>query len=143
MVSPLMDAISSVVPIGGVARLGNWLGLLGNKLFSRKLPKYLYHYTDLKSAQNIANFGLQTKYSQDGFLYLTNRSNLSPLQAHIELALSGQKPFPTSLLQIRVQGLKPSIIRRVQGNLSGMGPGGGMEFLFNQNISANRIKIIK
>ena len=47
--------------------------------------KYLYHYTSEAAAQSIAKTGLKT--GKDGFLYLTNKSALSPLQAQIELSL--------------------------------------------------------
>ncbi len=103
--------------------------------------KYLYHYTSEAAAQSISKTGLRT--GKDGFLYLTNKSGLSPLQAQIELALPANRALPTSILRIDASGLSPSIIRRVQGNLPGMGAGGGTEFLFNQNISANLIKIVK
>jgi RHS repeat-associated protein len=103
--------------------------------------KYLYHYTSEAAAQSISKTGLRT--GKDGFLYLTNKSRLSPLQAQIELALPANRALPTSILRIDVSGLSPSIIRRVQGNLPSMGAGGGTEILFNQNILANRIKIFK
>lgn len=79
----------------------------------------------------------------DGLIYLTNNGALTPLQAQIELALSASKPLPTSILQVNVTGLTPAIVRNVQGNLTGLGAGGGMEFIFNQNIPASLIKIIK
>ncbi|WP_209404966.1 hypothetical protein [Pseudozobellia sp. WGM2] len=41
--------------------------------------KYLYHYTSKKAAQSISQQGL--KVGRDGFSYLTNKGNLSPLQA--------------------------------------------------------------
>jgi hypothetical protein len=104
---------------------------------------YLYHYTSREAAENIAKVGLNTEYSSDGFIYLTNKANLSPLQAQIELALPANRALPNTLLQIDATGLNPAIIRSVQGNLPGMGAGGGMEFLFNQNIPASLIKIIK
>ena len=91
--------------------------------------------------QSISKTGLRT--GKDGFLYLTNKSGLSPLQAQIELALPANRALPTSILRIDASGLSPSMIRRVQGNLPGMGAGGGTEFLFNQNIPANLIKIVK
>jgi hypothetical protein len=103
--------------------------------------KYLYHYTSAVAARSISKTGLRT--GKDGFLYLTNKGTLSPLQAQVELALPANRALPNSILRIDASGLKPSIIRNVQGNLPGMGAGGGTEFLFNQNISANLIKIIK
>lgn len=105
--------------------------------------KYLYHYTSEASAKNISKVGLSTEYSADGFIYLTNKANLSPLQAQIELALPAGRNLPTSILRIDASGLNPALISRVQGNLPGLGAGGGTEFLFNQNIPAHLIKIVK
>ena len=51
--------------------------------------------------------------------------------------------MPNALLRIETSGLSPEVIRNVQGNLHGLGAGGGKEFLFNQTISPARIKIIK
>src|SRR5690606_4735457 len=115
----------------------------GAAVAANTTPKYLYHYTSKAASQNISKVGLSTEYSADGFIYLTNKANLSPIQAQIELALPANRALPTSILRINASKLNPSIIRRVQGNLSGMGAGGGKEFLFNHNIPANLIKIIK
>jgi RHS repeat-associated protein len=103
--------------------------------------KYLYHYTSKEAAQSISQQGL--KVGRDGFSYLTNKGNLSPLQAQIELALPANRALPNSILRIDASGLSPSLIRRVSGNLPGYGAGGGTEFLFNQHIPANLIKVIK
>lgn len=102
---------------------------------------YLYHYTSEEAAINISQQGL--KIGKSGFSYLTNNGKLSPLQAQIELALPANRALPNSILRIDVSGLKPSLIRRVTGNLPGYGPGGGTEFLFDQFIPAGRITIIK
>ena len=111
------------------------------KLFTRGGSKYLYHYTSKEAAQGISKQGLNV--GRDGFSYLTNKSNLSPLQAQIELALPANRALPNSILRIDASGLNPSLIRRVSGNLSRYGAGGGTEFLFNQHIPANLIKVIK
>jgi len=65
------------------------------------------------------------------------------LQSGIELALPANRALPNSILRINVLGLNPALIRRVTGNLTGYGAGGGKEFLFNQTIPANLIKIGK
>ena len=65
------------------------------------------------------------------------------MQAQIELALPANRALPTSIIRVDVSGLSPAMIRRVTGNLSGMGAGGGTEFLFNTHIPANIIKIVK
>ncbi len=134
------------------------LGLLkaGEKAFVKALPKfapkveaavakegskYLYHYTSKEAAKSISQQGL--KVGRDGFSYLTNKGNLSPLQAQIELALPANRSLPNSVLRIDVSGLRPSLVRRISGNLQGYGAGGGTEFLFDQHIPANLIKVIK
>ena len=53
------------------------------------------------------------------------------------------RTLPDAILRIDTYGFEPYLVRRVQGNLSGLGAGGGTEFIFNQNIPANLIKIIK
>ncbi|MGF7232520.1 hypothetical protein [Arachidicoccus sp.] len=114
-------------------------GYLSVRKFFNAGEVYLYHYTSVSSAQNILKFGMNTEYSSDGFLYLTNKGNLSPLQAQIELAFPANRPLPTSILRINAKDLEPFMIRRATGNLPGMGAGGGNEFLFNQNISSDLI----
>jgi hypothetical protein len=134
---------------GGFVRIGSKIvstGYRGLKLYQASKAakgggKYLYHYTSEAAAQSILKTGLRT--GKEGFIYLTNKVNLSPLQAQIELALPANRALPTSILRIDVSGFSPSIIRRVQGNLPGMGAGGGMEFLFKQNIPSNLIKIVQ
>ena len=135
---PLLKAAEISLEISATLLSGS-IGFEG--LVARKM--YLYHYTSEVAAKNISKVGLLTEYSTDGYIYLTNKAKLFPLQAQIELALPANRALPTSILRIDASGLSPSIIRRVQGNLSGMGAGGGTEFLFNQNIPANLIKIVK
>jgi hypothetical protein len=117
-------------------------GVAGYSAFAPKgITQYLYHYTSEAAAQNIVKTGLKT--GRDGFVYLTNKANLTPLQAQIELALPADRALPTSILRIDASGLSPSVTRSVQGNLPGMGAGGGTEFLFNHDIPAYLIQIIK
>ena len=94
-----------------------------------------------EAAQNIAQQGLRV--GRDGFSYLTNQGSLSPIQAQIELALPANRAVPTSILRINVSEFNPVLIRRVSGNLRGYGAGGGIEYLFNQHIPANLIKVVK
>ena len=108
---------------------------------AKGVPKYLYHYTSKGAAQSISKSGLRV--GKDEFSYLTNTKSLSPLQAQIELALPANRALPNSLLRINTSGLSPAAIRRVQGNLPGLGAGGGTEFLFNQTIPSSAIKIIR
>ena len=129
--------------LSGLA-LGAGIGALAGGVSAYRTAKaQKYHYTSKEATTSISKDGLQTKYSNDGSIYLTNKGDLSPLQAQIDLALPVTKPMPNALLQIDTSGLSPEVIRNVQGNLRGFGTGGGKEFLFNQNISPNRIKIIK
>lgn len=55
----------------------------------------------------------------------------------------GYRSLQTSILRIDASGLEPSLVRRITGNLPGMGAGGGTEFLFNQNIPANLIQLLR
>ncbi|SEL98619.1 DUF6443 domain-containing protein [Parapedobacter koreensis] len=130
--------------IGGTAA-AKAVSYFGAKLIGRFAAKtggkYLYHYTSKEAAQSISQQGL--KVGRDGFSYLTNKGTLSPLQAQIELALPANRALPNSILRIDASGLNPALIRRVSGNLPGYGAGGGTEFLFNQHIPANLIKVIK
>ena len=111
--------------------------------------RYLYHYTNPKSTDNILAKGFDTRYSSDGALYFTDKGSLSPLQAQIELALPANRPLPDSLLRIDVGALEKAGIspflgpRRVQGNLNGLGAGGGTELLFNQNIPKQFIQKVR
>jgi RHS repeat-associated protein len=111
--------------------------------------RYLYHYTNPKSADNILAKGFDTRYTVDGSLYFTNKGNLSPIQAQIELALPANRQLPGSLLRIDAGALEKAGIspfigpRRVQGNLPGLGSGGGTEFLFNQNIPSQFIQKVR
>lgn len=106
----------------------------------KKSPKYLYHYTNNPSRILKNGFTITDKQP---YVYLTNKSNLSPLQAQIDLALPANRLFPTSILKVNVKGMHPSMIRKATGNLPGMGAGGGTEYIFNQGIPASLIKQIK
>jgi RHS repeat-associated protein len=121
------------------------VGYRGYKLYQlrqgEKGAQYLYHYTSEAAANSIRKNGLNV--GKDGFSYLTNNPNLSALQAQIELALPANRALPTSLIKINVTGLNPALVRRVTGNMPGMGAGGGTEFLFNQTIPSNLIQVIK
>ena len=122
--------------------LGAGIGALAGGVSAYRTAKaQKYHYTSKEAAMAISEEGL--KVGKDGYSYLTNDGTLQPLQAKIELALPVTKPMPNALLRIETSGLSPEVIRNVQGNLHGLGAGGGKEFLFNQTISPARIKIIK
>jgi RHS repeat-associated protein len=105
-------------------------------------PKYLYHYTSKEVADNILKTGLITTEKRP-LIYTTDIGNLSPLQAQIELALPANRTLPNNILRIDASELNPFMIRRIQGNLPGLGAGGGTEFIFNQSIPTNLIIIVK
>ena len=145
----LQQAHEHFMKTGAIVEDNTFVGLgIGGKMFrnyftATNTPRYLYHYTNKTAADNISKVGLQTKHSSDGFLYLTSKKNLSPLQAQIELALPANRVLSSSLLKVYTKNLSPEIVRRVQGNLHGLGAGGGKEFLFNLDIPASSIKSIK
>jgi RHS repeat-associated protein len=131
-----------VLKVGGkIIKVGYRAYKLNKLRQGEKGAQYLYHYTSEAAAKGIQESGF--KVGKDGFSYLTNNPNLSPLQAQIELALPANRALPTSVLKVNVAGLDPILVRRVTGNLPGMGAGGGTEFLFNQPIPSNLIQIIK
>lgn len=102
---------------------------------------HLYILIHAQAASSITKEGL--KIGKDEFVYRTDKGDLSALQAQIELALPASRSLPTSIIKVDAAGLKPLIIRRVVGNLTGYGAGGGTQYLFNHNISASLITKIK
>lgn len=127
----------AMIPLAGSVGTGSRLGMKA----ADGIPKYLYHYTSEVAAESISKTGLRT--GKEGLLYLTNKGDLFPLQAQIELALPANRALPTSLLRIDVSNLTPEMIGRVQGNLPGLGAGGGTEYIFNQNIPAHLIEKVR
>jgi len=109
--------------------------------------KPLYHYTSGEAANSVVSQGLQV--GRDGFVYTTPNSSLTPFQAQIELALPANRPVPNALLQINVEGLNRVGIfpvigpHPVQGNLPGLGAGGGTEVLFDQAIPPQFIQRVR
>lgn len=169
-VAGTLFATANVLSFGEAGAITNSVRALGSKLVAERAAaaatavevnaaktaggaadgagQYLYHYTSPSNADKIMAKGFDTRYSSDGSLYFTNRGDLSPLQAQIELALVNRPP-PGSLLRIDARALETAGIspfvgpRRVQGNLPGLGAGGGTEFLFNQNIPSQFIQRVK
>ena len=90
-------------------------------------PPVSFHYTFGKAAPSIASEGLNPGS------YVTPAGNLSPLQAHIDLALPPNRGLPDALLRVDLEGLRrdgydiPAITR--VGRSYGM-PGGGYEMKF-------------
>lgn len=114
---------------------------LGGVLGNVRRVKYLYQYTSREAAESIAKQGVRTEFSENGILYFTNKGNLTPIQAQIELALPINRALPEAIVRIDATYLKPVITRRVQGNLPGLDAGGGTEFLFIQDIPSYLVKI--
>lgn len=116
-------------------------GMAAAEVAAKEGAQYLYHYTSKEAAESIAKEGLEV--GRDGFAYLTEKGDLSPLQAQIELALPANRALPEAVLKIDASSLKAEMVRRVTGNMPGLGPGGGIEYLFTEKIPANLIEIIK
>ena len=107
----------------------------------------VYHYTTAPRAESIMQSGL--KIGGDGFGYTTPNGSFIPYQAQLELALPLARPLPDALLRIDANGLNQAGIfpvigpRNVQGNLPGMGTGGGIEILYGQQIPSQYIQRIR
>ena len=103
-------------------------------------PPVSFHYTFGKAAPSIANEGLKAGS------YVTPTGNLSPLQAHIDLALPPNRGLPDALLRVDLEGLRrdgydiPAITR--VGRSYGM-PGGDYEMKVPYRIPPQYIKVIK
>ena len=134
-----LPIIGAVAGEGAGKLLGRGLSLL-----TKQPGSFLYHYTSKEGAESIMRTGFTVTENRP-FVYATNQGNLSPLQAHIELALPSDGVIRNGIIQIDLQALKkmgiqPIIERRVTGNLPGLGAGGGRETIFNQNIPASALK---
>jgi RHS repeat-associated protein len=110
--------------------------------FSSGNIKYLYHYSYSKDVNSILKKGL-VKGDEKSYIYMTDNPNLTPIQAQIELALPANRPLRDVVIKVDVTGLTPIKKGRVQGNLPKLGAGGGTEYLFDQNITPDRIKDVK
>jgi hypothetical protein len=112
-------------------------GRQGRDLF--RSPASSFHYTFGKATPSIANEGLIAGS------YATPAGNLSPLQAHIDLALPPNRGLPDALIRVDLAGLRhagyeiPAITQ--VGRSYGM-PGGGYEMRFPYDIPPQFIKII-
>ena len=106
-------------------------------------PEKLYHYTGADPSK-IATGGL--KPGASGEVFTTPAGNLSPLQAHIDLALPPNRGLPNHLLEIDVRTLRKMGIEvpeaRQVGRSSNM-PGGGTEVVFPHALPPEAIKVIQ
>ncbi len=104
-------------------------------------PRFLYHYTNTETApliQHSGQIGLSGRP-----VFLTSNSNLTPIQAQIELALP-QTNTANAIFQVDTSLLRftPSRFGRVTGNVNNRA-GGGMEFIFDSPIPNNAFRRIQ
>lgn len=101
----------------------------------------VFHYGFSGNAAQIARQGLKRG------TYATPSGRLSPLQAHIDLALTPNRGLPDVLYRIDLAGLRRAgyeippieqVARSVRYNL----PGGGSEILFPYRIPPQFIKLV-
>jgi hypothetical protein len=138
-----LRSLAEVLGRPGLQALANYevvpgYGRSGQSLFGS--PPSSFHYT----------FGARTPLIESKGLregtYVTPTGNLSPLQAHIDLALPPNRGLPDALIRVDLAGLRgdgyeiPAITR--VGRSYGM-PGGGYEMRFPYEIPARYIKVIK
>jgi hypothetical protein len=103
-------------------------------------PPSSFHYTFGKETPSITSDGLRAGS------YMTPSGTLSPLQAHIDLALPPNRGLPDALIRVDLAGLRrdgyeiPAITR--VGRSYGM-PGGGYEMKFPYEIPPWYIKVMK
>ena len=98
-----------------------------------------FHYTFGKAVSSIEKQGRRAGS------YATPNGALSPLQAHIDLALPANRGLPDALLRVDLAGLRRAgyeIPQATQaGRMFGM-PGGGMEMRFPYPIPPEFIKAV-
>lgn len=105
----------------------------------RTAAEAAYHYTFGRFVSSIERQGLRAGS------YATPNGALSPLQAHIDLALRPNRGLPDTILRIDLEGLRragyqiPGVTRA--GRSFGM-PGGGYEMQFPYPIPPEFIKVI-
>lgn len=103
-------------------------------------PAKAFHHTASKSVNDIMNSGLFPGS------YATPTAGLSPLQAHIELALNPAKGPRNAILEIDLKGLRAAgfEIPPVTRVTSAFGmPGGGYEMNFPYAIPPEFIRVIQ
>lgn len=77
-------------------------------------------------------------------LYLTNRGDLTPMQAQIELALPPHNSG-TAVFRVNADGLDPGQVilqRRVTGNVFSRG-GGGWELVYDGTVPLDYVERIR
>ena len=105
----------------------------------RAAAEEAFHYTFSRFVSSIERRGLRAGS------YATPNGTLSPLQAHIDLALRPNRGLPDTILRIDLEGLRragyqiPAVTRA--GRSFGM-PGGGYEMQFPYPIPPEFIKVI-
>ncbi|MDP1961687.1 MAG: hypothetical protein Q8K93_05740 [Reyranella sp.] len=99
-----------------------------------------FHYTFDAAKESILKTGLKRGS------YLTTTGELSPLQAHIDLALSPNRGLPGAVVRIDLNGLRAAgyeIPKPTQVGRSNNMPGGGYEVRFPYPINPQFITVIK
>jgi len=99
-----------------------------------------FHYTFSRALASIQSQGLRQGS------YATPNGTMSPLQAHIDLALPANRGLPDALVRIDLAGLRKAGYQIPEatrvGRNSGM-PGGGFEMQFPYPIPPQFIKVIR
>lgn len=138
--------------LGGAIHLGLFFTPLGLESRPVSLATYggrpaiaaaddvAFHYTFSRVISSIRSEGLRAGS------YATPNGTLSPLQAHIDLALSPNRGLPDALLRIDLAGLRSAGYEiptaRQVGRSHGM-PGGGQEIEFPYRIPPQYITVIR
>jgi hypothetical protein len=105
----------------------------------RKGANESFHYTFEKATKEITRRGLEAGS------YATTTGRLTPLQAHIDLALPPNRGLPNAVMRIDLAGLRrdgyPIPEVTPVGRSFNM-PGGGFEMRFPYRIPRNYIEVI-
>lgn len=98
-----------------------------------------FHYTSSKVISSIERQGLRAGS------YATPNGDLSPLQAHIDLALPPNRGLPDSVLRIDLNGLRNAGYQIPEFTRVGRSfnmPGGGYEVQFSYAIPPEFIRVV-
>jgi hypothetical protein len=99
-----------------------------------------FHYTFGKAVSSIESQGLRAGS------YATPNGALTPLQAHIDLALPANRGLPDALLRIDVAGLRQAGYEIPQATQAGRMfnmPGGALEMQFPYPIPPEFIRVVR
>lgn len=99
-----------------------------------------FHYTSSRLASSIESVGLRQGS------YATTASELSPLQAQIDLALPPNRGLPSKILRVDLKGMREAGYEIPQATEVGRSynmPDGGYEMRFPYPIPPQFISVIK